>query len=110
MLYHPDAVREFEEIRDKKTRRSILTAVSILSQLGTDAVEPHAKKVQGAKKLWELRPGGGRVLVRPIYLRRGDREIIILAIGPEAMVDQSGFDAAVRRARDRALTAFGIVG
>lgn len=46
VLYHPEAVREFEEFKDRRVRRSILTVVSILTQVGPNAVEPHSKNVE----------------------------------------------------------------
>ena len=59
VVYHEEAVVEFEELRDKKQRKGVLTIVSILRQIGPKIVEPHSKPVQGAVGLRELRPGGG---------------------------------------------------
>ena len=39
--------------------------------------------------------------MRPLYVRWHDRELI-LAIAPESQVDGPGFDAAIKRAKDRA--------
>lgn len=102
VLYHHDALPEFEAYRDRKVRLSILTVVSTLSRIGPGLVEPHSKKIQNTKKLRELRPKGGRSTVRAFYVQRSEREFIILAIGPEADADPSGFKAAVQRTRDRA--------
>lgn len=68
---------------------------------------PHAKKVQGESKLYELRPGGGKTLLRPFYAQI-DGYFVILAIGPEAVADPSGFKAAVDRAKRRAKAAYGV--
>jgi hypothetical protein len=70
--------------------------------------EPHAKSVQGSAKLYELRPGGGKALIRPLYFRRSEQEYVILAVAPESVVDPSGFKAAVARANDRAVKHFGV--
>jgi len=80
------------------------SVTNILRQIGPKLVAPHSKKIQGADKLFELRPSGGRVLARQLYARRDERTFVVLAIGPEAPTDGSGFDAAVERATRRALT------
>jgi hypothetical protein len=108
VVYHHQAVVEFEALRDKRQRKGVLTIVSILRQIGPKIVEPHAKPVQGTNGLWELRPGGGKVIVRPLYARVDAREYVILAIGPDAVVDASGFKGAVKRARARAKGDYGL--
>jgi hypothetical protein len=108
VVYHEQAVVEFEALRDKQQRKGVLTIVSILRQIGAKVVEPHAKPVQGTSGLWELRPGGGRVIVRPLYARVDERQFVILAIGPDAVVDASGFKSAVKRARTRAKDDYGL--
>jgi hypothetical protein len=102
------AVEEFNSYSDKRTRRSVLTVVDILHKIGPKLVAPHAKSLTGEKKLRELRPGGGRVLVRPLYVRLNDREFVILAVGPESVVDASGFKRAVERAKARAKSDWGM--
>lgn len=108
VVYDPDAVRELQEIRDKRLRTAVFTAVEKLRVLGPKTIEPHSRKVQGANTLRELRPRGGRYTVRPLYVQRDEREYVILAIAPEAMEDPSGFRASVERARDRARSRYGI--
>jgi conjugative relaxase-like TrwC/TraI family protein len=71
-------------------------------------VEPHSKPVQGSSGLRELRPGGGRTIVRPLYARVDERQFVILAIAPDAVVDSSGFKTAVKRAQTRAKHAYGL--
>lgn len=107
VVYHPEAVVEFNAIRDKQARKKVLTIVAILQQTGTAITEPHSKKVKGAEKLHELRPGGGKTLLRPLYAQIG-KQLVILCIGPEAEVDPSGFRAAVERAKRRARKDFGV--
>ena len=102
-LIHWDhrAVEEFNVHTDKKTRKAVLTVVGVLHALGPKTVEPHSKSLTGEKKLRELRPSGGRVLVRPLHVRVSETEYVILTVGPESMTDASGFKAAVKRAKER---------
>lgn len=93
---------------DKSVLKSVLTVVDFLHRLGPKIVEPHSKALKGERKLRELRPGGGRILVRPLYIRWHDREFVILAVGPESQVDGSGFRQAVARAKDRAKADWGL--
>jgi hypothetical protein len=55
----------------------------------------------------EFRPGGGKTLLRPLYAQI-EGYLVILAIGPEAEVDPSGFKTAVNRAKGRAKKDFGV--
>ena len=104
--YHYKAVEEYAALKDAKQKKGVLTVADILRQVGPKITEPHAKPVKGTKGLYELRPSGGRALVRPLYVRRGD-VFKIVAIAPEAQVDPSGFASAVDRARRRAKDAYG---
>ena len=105
--YHYAAVEEYAALRDAKSKKGVLTMADFLRQLGPKIKEPHSKPVKGTGGLNELRPSGGRALVRPLYVRIGDVYKIV-AIAPEAQVDPSGFDAAVERARARAMAAYGV--
>lgn len=106
VVYDEEAAAELAAIRDKKLRRAVLAVVEKLRLLGPKTIEPHAKKIQGATKLRELRPKGGQSVVRPLYFQRSGSEFVILTIGPEAEADPSGFKAAVRRAQSRAASRF----
>ena len=46
-------------------------------------------------------PGAGRSRWRPIYRQVSGDTFVIFAVGPEAAIDQAGFDAAVVRAAKR---------
>lgn len=105
VVYHSEALVEYEAIKDRRTRKAILTIAYFLRELGPRLTEPHSKSVQGASKLRELRPGGGKVLYRPLYAQIEGR-FVVLAIAPEAVEDQRGFNAAVARARKRAKVDF----
>jgi hypothetical protein len=95
-----DARAEFRAIRDQAERKAMLNAIDKLEQLGDRLPFPHASSVQGARDVWELRPRRGRSPHRALYRRIGDA-IVIGAFGPEAQVDQRGFDRAVRNAQAR---------
>lgn len=102
VVYHSAAVIEFDALSEKRTRRAVLNIVDILRQVGPKVTEPHMKRLSGEAKLCELRPGGGKVLARPLYFRHDERTFVILSIAPESQVDPGGFAAAVRRAKERA--------
>ena len=106
--YHSEAIEEYNALRDSKQRKGVLTIVDILRQVGPKATEPHMKPVHGSDKLRELRPGGGKTLVRPLYFRFDARTFKVVAIAPEAVADPSGFDSAVERAKARARRDYGV--
>jgi hypothetical protein len=78
---------------------AMLRAINKLEIFGVKLPFPWTSHVQGTD-LWELRPLRGRSRWRAIYRRQGD-VLRIAAIGPEAKVDQRGFNAAVQRAVTR---------
>jgi hypothetical protein len=78
----------------------MLHAVDKLKALGPRLPYPHQSSVRGAHGLRELRPRGGRSPWRAFYQRHGN-VFVIGAVGPEAQVDQRGFDKAVRDALAR---------
>jgi hypothetical protein len=108
--YHFKAVEELVKMckKDARGMKAVLSIVDILSQTGADITMPHARAVQGTKKLWELRPGGGKILIRPLYVQTGSATFDILAVGPESEVDSAGFNSAVARAVKRAKADYGI--
>lgn len=106
VTYHDAAVVEYAALRASRQRKGILTVVSFLRELGPKLVEPHSKSLSGKRKLRELRPGGGRVPIRPLYTQVSDRHFVILAIAPESQVDPQGFRSAVERAQGRAKADF----
>ena len=99
--YHYKAVEEYAALKDGKQKKGVLTVTDFLRQLGPKLKGPHSKPVQGTRKLYELRPSGGKALVRPLYFRYDSSTFKIVAIAPEADVDASGFANAVKRATGR---------
>jgi len=104
--YHPEAVAELLAY-EKALIKKALNSVSLLQNLGDKTIPPHSDKVAGATKLRELRPGGGKALIRPLYYRRSTGHYEILAVGPEAVTDPRGFNQAVKRAQKRAKEDYG---
>jgi hypothetical protein len=101
IYYHPRAERELKRIADGRERIALLTVVDKLYRIGSRLTEPHAKPIQGASGLHELRPRSGRSVWRLLFANVGD-EFAILAVTRTARVRRHEFQAAVQRARRRA--------
>jgi hypothetical protein len=99
VVFHPEAEKELGALR-APDRVAVLHAAEKLAALGPALPHPHQSDVRGGQGLRELRPRAGRSTVRPLYGRVGDA-FVIVAIGPEAMVNRRGFDRAVRTAEQR---------
>ncbi len=104
VVFHPDGHKELHLLkrRSDSDYDAVLAVIEKLKIHGPALKSPHQSGVKGdlGKGIRELRPTGGRTLVRPLY-RRFDNLYLILAIGPEAMIDQPGFVNAVKRAQER---------
>lgn len=101
--WHPQAEPERDASWPPREKVAIVHAVKKLEAEGMRLAHPHCSAVQGetGKGLRELRPRGGRSRWRPIYRQVAAGTFVILAVGPEAAIDQRGFDAAVARAARR---------
>lgn len=97
--YLADAVAERNALVPKE-KAALINAEAKLAALGPKLPYPHSSAVQGAIRLRELRPRGGRSPWRAFYRQIGD-EFFIAAVGPEAQVDPRGFASACRRAEAR---------
>lgn len=104
--YHSEAVVEFWK-RTEPERKGILTIVDMLRQNGMKLAPPHMKPLKN-EKMRELRPSNRKLLIRPLYFQYNERTFKIVTIAPESMVDPSGFDAAVERAKKRAKRDYGM--
>jgi hypothetical protein len=95
--WHPEAATERDASWPPEEKVAMQHAVEKLAAAGPRLMHPHSSAVQGAagKGLRELRPRAGRSRWRPIYRRASPNTFLILAVGPEAQIDQRGFDAAV---------------
>lgn len=83
-----------------KEKAALMNAEAKLAAFGSNLPYPHSSAVQGADRLRELRPRGGRSPWRALYRQVGG-EFVIAAVGPEALVDSRGFTTACRRAEAR---------
>ena len=99
VVFHPAADKEIAAL-PATDRVAVLHAAEKLAALGPALPHPHQSDVRGGAGLRGLRPRAGRCRFRPLYGRVGDA-FVILAIGPEALVDRRGFDRAVRDAGRR---------
>lgn len=97
--YLPAAVAEREALTPRE-KAALINAEAKLAALGPSLPYPHSSSVQGADRLRQLRPRGGRSPWRALYRQVGG-EFVVAAVGPEAQVDARGFAAACRRAEAR---------
>jgi hypothetical protein len=78
----------------------------VIEKLQVDGVnlrDPHQKAVMqpAGAGLRELRPTAGKNPWRPLYRQVGPRLFAILAVAPEAEIDERGYDQAVQAAQRR---------
>ena len=101
--WHPEADAERDASWPPGEKVAMFHSVEKLEAVGPRLGHPHSSAVQGEKGggLRELRPRAGRSRWRPIYRQVTAQAFVILAVGPEAGIDQAGFDAAVGRAAKR---------
>ena len=101
--WHPGAAGERDASWPPEEKVAMEHAVEKLKAVGPRLQHPHSSAVQGTvgKGFRELRPRAGRSRWRPIYRRVTPDTFVIFAVGPEAHIDNSGFDAAVGRAAKR---------
>ena len=103
VLWHPAADTERAAVSDAAERTAIQHAREKLEVLGPRLGSPHSSAISGedGSGLRELRPRAGRSRWRPIYRQINPGTFVILAIAPEALIDNRGFDQKVRNARRR---------
>jgi hypothetical protein len=97
--YLAEAIEERNSLVPKE-KAALINAEAKLAALGPTLPFPHSSAVQGADRLRELRPRGGRSPWRALYRQVGN-EFVIATVGPEAQVDPRGFAVACRRAEAR---------
>jgi len=91
-----DAVVDFEAVKSRGDRKAVFNVLQKLKDLGPDLPSPHMKSLKGEADLFELRPRQGACEARPIYLRLGDR-FVVLAVAAK----KKDFDQAVTEANRR---------
>jgi hypothetical protein len=72
-----DAVVDFEDVKSRGDRKAVFNVLQKLRDLGPDLPSPHMKSLKGEADLFELRPNQGACEARPIYVRLGDRFIVL---------------------------------
>lgn len=99
VLLHAEAVAELGKLPARE-KAAVDTALQKLREIGPGLGYPHTSHVQESDRIRELRPRQGRCPWRAFY-RDVDGVIVVAAVGPEASVDNRGFDRAVRWATER---------
>jgi hypothetical protein len=99
VLYLAEAERERSQLA-KADIAALINADAKLRALGPRLGYPHTSAVRGHEELRELRPRAGRSRCRAFYRQVGD-VFVVAAVGPEAQVDQRGFDRSCRKAQVR---------
>ncbi len=94
--FDSDAVVDIEDVKSRGDRKAVFNVVQKLKDLGPDLPSPHMKSLKGEADLFELRPRQGACEARPIYVRIGDR-FVILAVAAK----KKNFDRAVANATQR---------
>jgi hypothetical protein len=94
--FDTDAVVDFEDVKACGDRKAVFNVVQKLRDLGPDLPSPHMKSLKGEANLFELRPRQGACEARPIYVRLGQK-FLVLAVAAK----KKDFDRAVKAARDR---------
>jgi len=103
VAWHPKALDEKNAIEDAAERVAIAHVIEKLEVDGPALQSPHQSGVMGEEGsgLRELRPRRGRSRWRPLYRRADETLFAILAIGPEAEIDNAGYAKVVRLAKQR---------
>ncbi len=79
---------------------AMIHAVEKLEAIGLSLRFPHTSGIQGTDGLRELRPRGGRSPWRMVYEFSG-KDILLLAVAPEARSNNRAFNRALRLAHER---------
>lgn len=96
---HPEARQELASL-DPRERKAMQNAMAKLEELEVHLGFPHASRVLGTDRIWELRPRAGRSRWRAFFRVQGG-VAWVAAIGPESHVDRQGFRRAVKLAEWR---------
>jgi hypothetical protein len=94
--FDSDAVIDFEDVKSRGDRKAVFNVVQKLKDVGPNLPSPHMKSLKGRADLFELRPKQGACEVRPIYVRLGQK-FMVLAVAAK----KKDFERAVAAASDR---------
>jgi hypothetical protein len=96
-----DAVIDFEDVKSRGDRKAVFNVMQKLKDLGPDLPSPHMKSLKGEADLFELRPKQGACEARPIYVRSGDRFVVLAIAAKKKNFDRAVTDATQRLERRR---------
>lgn len=96
-----DAVVDFENVKSRGDRKAVFNALQKLKDLGPALPSPHMKSLKGEADLFELRPKQGACEARPIYVRLGDRFVVLAIAAKKKNFNRAVADAAQRLAHRR---------
>lgn len=99
--FDSDAVVDFEDVKSRGDRKAVFNVVQKLKDLGPDLPSPHMKSLKGEADLFELRPKQGACEARPIYVRLGDRFVVLAVAAKKKNFDRAAVDATQRLERRR---------
>lgn len=99
--FESDAVVDFEDVKVAGDRKAVFNVVQKLKDLGPDLPSPHMKSLKGEADLFELRPKQGACEARPIYVRLGDRFVVLAIAAKKKNFDRAVADATQRLERRR---------
>ena len=91
-----DAVVDFEDVKSRGNRKAVFNVVQKLKDLGPNLPSPHMKSLKGEADLFELRPKQGACEARPIYVRIGDRFVVLAVAAKKKNFDRAVSDATQR--------------
>jgi hypothetical protein len=97
--FDSDAIIDFEDVKSRSDRKAVFNVVQKLKDLGPDLPSPHMKSLKGEADLFELRPKQGSCEVRPIYMRRGQRFVVLAVAAKKKDFERAVFEATARRGR-----------
>lgn len=101
--FDSEAVIDFEDVNSRGDRKAVFNVAQKLKDLGPDLPSPHMKSLKGEADLCELRPKQGACEVRPIYVRLGQRFVVLTVAAKKKDLDRAIAEATVRLGRYREL-------
>jgi hypothetical protein len=99
VVFHPEAEAELDALPVKE-RVAVMQRSRNWPRSARRCRSPHQSNVKGAERLRELRPRSGRSPWRPLYGRVADT-FVVVAVGPEALVDPRRFRRTLAAATKR---------
>jgi hypothetical protein len=99
--FDSEAVIDFEDVKSRGDRKAVFNAVQKLKDVGPDLPSPHMKSLKSEADLFELRPKQGACEARLIYVRVGQRFVVLAVAAKKKAFDRAVAAANVRRAKHR---------